>query len=76
MARLTLSTTTLPEVTFCVLDGYVPPAGTVPQSVSYYQYVKKTAEEIDSHIEYDMDEEVVLCFLYSVFLLYLYNTES
>ena len=58
--RLTSPTTTLPEVTFRVLDDYVAPAGTVPQSVDYYRYVEKTAEEVDSHIEYDMDEEVVM----------------
>jgi len=57
--QMTSPTTTLPEVTFRVLDDYVPPAGTVPQSVDYYRYVAKTAEEIDSQIEYDMDEEVV-----------------
>ena len=59
LPRLTSPTVTLPEVTFRVLDDYVAPAGTVPQSVDYYRYVEKTAEEIDSHIEYDMDEEVV-----------------
>jgi len=63
ISRLTSPTTTLPEVTFRVLDDYVAPAGTVPQSVDYYRYVEKTAEEIDSHIEYDMDEEVCLMFL-------------
>jgi len=57
---MTSPTTTLPEVTFRVLDNYVAPAGTVPQSVDYYRYVAKTAEEIDSQIEYDMDEEVVV----------------
>jgi len=65
--RLTSPTTTLPEVTFRVLDDYVAPAGTVPQSVDYYRYVEKTAEEVDSHIEYDMDEEVVTCFQCSLF---------
>jgi len=58
MPQMTSPTTTLPEVTFRVLDDYVAPAGTVPQSVDYYRYVVKTPEEIDSHIEYDMDEEV------------------
>jgi len=63
IAHMTSPTTTLPEVTFRVLDDYVAPAGTVPQSADYYHYVDKTAEEIDSHIEYDMDEEViVLCY--------------
>jgi len=57
-AQMTSPTTTLPEVTFRVLDDYVPPAGTVPQSADYFRYAVKTAEEIDSQIEYDMDEEV------------------
>jgi len=60
--RLTSPSTTIPEVTFRVLDDYVAPAGTVPQSVDYYRYVEKTAEEVDSHIEYDMGEEVITCF--------------
>jgi len=64
VAQMTSPTTTLPEVTFRVLDDYVPPAGTVPQSTDYYRYVHKTAEEIDSRIEYDMDEEVTLLFIF------------
>jgi len=59
ISQLTSPTASLPEVTFRVLDDYVAPAGTVPQSIDYYQYVEKTAEEFDSQIEYDMDEEVV-----------------
>ena len=64
MPQMTSPTTTLPEVTFRVLDDYVAPAGTVPQSVEYYRHTEKTAEEIDSQIEYDMDEEV--CNFHSV----------
>jgi len=70
VAQMTSPTTTLPEVTFRVLDDYVPPAGTVPQSADYFRYAVKTAKEIDSQIEYDMDEEVIVIsvFYYLTFL--------
>jgi len=46
------------DITFKVIADYVPPKVALPQSGEYYRYVPKTAEEVDKHVEYDMDEEV------------------
>lgn len=48
----------LPEACFKVLDDYVKPVDVPPQNVTYYRYIEKTPEELEEHVEYDMDEEV------------------
>ena len=48
----------LPEAVFTEVKDYkLPPAPPMPET--YYQFVEKTAEELDKDVEYDMDEEDV-----------------
>lgn len=48
----------LPEAVYREIDDYkLPPAPPMPDT--YYQFVEKSAEQLDMDVEYDMDEEDV-----------------
>jgi hypothetical protein len=46
------------DITYKVLNDYIPPKITLPQTGEYFRYMPKTSEEVDKQVEYDMDEEV------------------
>jgi len=48
----------LPEAVYREIDDYKLPAAP-PMPDTYYQFVEKTAEQLDMEVEYDMDEEDV-----------------
>ena len=50
----------LPSAEFKVLNDYVrpPKISATEQTAEYYKFTERTAEELDTVVEYDMDEEV------------------
>lgn len=49
----------LPEAQYKVIEDFIKPANHQPRPNSYYRYIEKSTEELDTEVEYDMDEEVI-----------------
>ena len=57
----------LPSAEFKILDDYVrpPKVAATAQTAGYYKFTERTSEELNAVVEYDMDEEVRCCCLFS-----------